>query len=519
MAVEIKLTQRLVDGLAFDRPILRLDAHGRPVYGKPTKGQREWRLRDTELPGLQLRMTPGSITWYANRRMGIHSGRRRAMGGHPDLSVAEARSRARKWLVLMAEGKDPLVLKKEHQVTARAARQRDRLTMKVAYEVFQETTATSVRPSTVKDRKKVERWMEGAPLWSMSVTDIDRAAVLESLDPLRAHLVDKTRRPAWGPKSLSAGTLHKLYTYLHGAYQFAAVDLKLPVVESPFAQWRALVKWPQPTRRTTYLPTKKPEGQSWVKALVELQARAHDPALLTTRPDPRQPGLKPHTSVLVDFFVLVLLWGTRRTETARLRWQDIHFDDDVVMLSAEVTKSRKMAAVPLGPWAKDILLQRKAANERWRPDSKQAWVFPSRQHGKPIAEPRNILETLREETGLWITAHDLRRTMATEIGMEAQMKQLTRLLVAGAALHHAQGQTGSVVSGATEGYLMDKASALRPLFAERESRLRKLAGLSVDGEEKSGMKDTTAELLRQALADPRFQRAYLTELAKASFEQ
>ena len=512
MAVELKLTQRLVDGLDFDKPILRLDAHGRPVHGKTTKGQREWRLRDTELPGLQLRITPGSIGWYVNRRMGIHPGRLRSMGAHPDLSVAEARARGRKWLALMAEGKDPLVVKKEHQVTARAARQRDRLTMKVAYALFQETTAGNVKPSTVKDRKKVEGWMDGAPLWSMPVADIDRAAVLESLDPLRAHLVDGKRRPTWGPRSLSAGTLHKLYTYLHGAYQFAAVDLKLPVMESPFAQWRTMVKWPQPTRRTTYLPTKKPEGQTWVKALIELQARAHDPALLTTRPDPRQPGLKPHTSVLVDFFVLVLLWGTRRTETARLRWQDVHFDDDVIMLSAEVTKSRKMAAVPLGPWAKDILLQRKAANERWRPDSGQVWVFPSRQHGKPIAEPRNILETLREETGLWITAHDLRRTMATEIGMEAQMKQLTRLLVAGAALHHAQGQTGGVVSGATEGYLMDKASALRPLFVERENRLRKLAGLPVEGE--GAVADTTAGLLQQALADPEFQRVYLTELAK-----
>lgn len=98
--------------------------------------------------------------------------------------------------------------------------------------------------------------MEGAPLWVMPVADIDRAAVLESLDPMRAHLVDGKPWPAWGPKSLSPGTLHKLYTYLRGAYQFAAVDLKLAVVENPFVQWRALVKWPQPTRRTTYLPTK-----------------------------------------------------------------------------------------------------------------------------------------------------------------------------------------------------------------------------------------------------------------------
>jgi len=93
------------------------------------------------------------------------------------------------------------------------------------------------------------------------------------------------------------------------------------------------------------------------------------------------------------------------------------------------------------------------------------------------------------------------------------MKQSTRLLVAGAALHHAQGQTGGVVSGATEGYLMDKASALRPLFVERENRLRKLVVLPVEGNEKGDLGDNTAGLLRQALADPEFQRAYLTELA------
>jgi hypothetical protein len=71
-----------------------------------------------------------------------------------------------------------------------------------------------------------------------------------------------------------------------------------------------------------------------------------------------------------------------------------------------------------------------------------------------------------------------------------------------------------VVSGATEGYLMDKASALRPLFVERENRLRKLVGLPVEGGEKGDVADNTAELLRHALADPEFQRAYLMELAK-----
>jgi hypothetical protein len=73
---------------------------------------------------------------------------------------------------------------------------------------------------------------------------------------------------------------------------------------------------------------------------------------------------------------------------------------------------------------------------------------------------------------------------------------------------------GGVVSGATEGYLMDKASALRPLFVERENRLRKLVGLPVEGGERREVVGSMAELLRHALEDPEFQWAYLTELAK-----
>ncbi|MDF3982185.1 tyrosine-type recombinase/integrase [Luteibacter sp. PPL554] len=513
MAVELKLTQKLLDGLSFERPIIGVTRSGQPIHDQAPAG-REWRLRDSELPGLQVRVTAGTVGWYVDRRMGGKAGRLRSIGTHPELTVAEARARGRKWLALMAEGRDPLVEKKAHQQNALHARTRDRLTLAVAYRDFQLATAGTVKPSTVTDRKKVEKWMVGCPLWAVPIVDIDRALVVASLDPLRAHLVEGKPRPTWGPKSLSAGTLHKLYTYLQGAYQWAAIELKLPVLESPFAQWRTMTRWPQPQRRTSYLRTQKPEGVAWLKALVELQQRAHDPELLTNRPDPRAAGLKPHTSVLVDFFVLVLLWGTRRTETARLRWSEVRFDDQVVFLAPETTKSGKVAAVPLGPWATEILQARKTANERWRPDAPNDWVFPSRQHGKPIAEPRNILETLQAETGLWITAHDLRRTMATEIGMEAQMKDLTKLLVAGAALHHAQGKTGGAVAGATEGYLMDKAGALRPLFVEREQRLRRLVGLSVPEPDPLPLAGNTAELLQQALSNPEFQRAYLMELAK-----
>lgn len=55
--------------------------------------------------------------------------------------------------------------------------------------------------------------------------------------------------------------------------------------------------------------------------------------------------------------------------------------------------------------------------------------------------------------------------------------------------------------------------ALRPLFVEREQRLRWLEGLSVAEPEPLPFAGNTPEP-PQALNNPEFQRAYLMELAK-----
>ena len=79
-----------------------------------------------------------------------------------------------------------------------------------------------------------------------------------------------------------------------------------------------------------------------------------------------------------------------------------------------------------------------------------------------------------------LTAHDLRRSLARELGSDQELVETARLLVAGAALHHAAGKGGSKIAGATRRYLEDKATTLRPLFQKRENRLRELLGLPVE---------------------------------------
>lgn len=510
MSLHLELTPKILAQLSFEES---LDEKGRPA-GKTPPGTREWMVRDTGVRGLLLRLTPRTTTWYVQRKV-AGMPMRRAMGhwwsadeGYRRLTLTDARKRARIWLGLMEQGLDPLVEKKKRQRAAKAERQRDGLTLQAAYVDYVEGKSRRDKPSTNIDRGKVSKWMEGAPLWTMAIHDITDDDVEATFGPLLRVVLEGKRRPKWGPKSISAGTVSKLYAYCSAAYARAAQKVGIPAGRGvgPFARWRADQPWPKAVARTTYLPTGTDEGKTWLRGLVDLQARAHDTSILDSRPDPRSRDLKPHVSVLADYFMCVLLWGTRSSETAKLQWADIDFDRGYVLFPAAITKSRRAGIVPLTPWAKEILLARKAANERWRPEDTTTWVFPSRQHGKPLSNARSVLLALKRETGLWITAHDLRRTMATDLSKaKVGVEELGRLLVVGAALNHSRGAAGSSASPVTSDYIQEHADLLRPHVEARELALRELAGLPAHGGRSNSEGDAEAveveALLRRMESD------------------
>lgn len=484
-SVHLDLTPKILAALRFDT---LLDAQGRPAGPTPAS-VKEWVVRDKGVRGLLLRLTPRTTTWYVQRKV-AGAPMRRAMGhwwsadeGYRRLSLTDARSRGRIWLGLMEQGVDPLVEKKKRERAAKSERERDGLTLKVAFEQYVEARAKKGRPSTTTDRKKVSKWMAGSPVWSLPLHDINDTVVEANFGPLLRVVLNGSPRPAWGPKSVSVSTVTKLFAYCSAAYSRAAAKVGLPSGRGvgPFAAWRAEQPWPAPVRRERYLQTATASGQSWLQQLFELRDRAHVPAVLQGRPDPRSKDLKPHTSVLLDFFLCVLLWGSRKEETTQLRWENIDFDRNLVLFPAAVTKSGKTGVVPLTPWGREILVARQSANEIWRPDG-CPWVFPSRQHGKPMTNPRSVLLALQKHTGLWITAHDLRRTLATDLGqVRVSVQDLGRLLIVGAALNHSRGATGATPSNATAGYIQEQAEILRPTYQTRENRLRALVGLPALG--------------------------------------
>ena len=483
-SVALDLTQRMVDALDFDRPVVGVARDGKPrTIGieSLTKRPHDWAVRDARCPGLSVRLTPGSKTWVVTRKAGaVKRVRKIGSASHassPYLPAEEARKVALKWLAALAVGADPKLEQQEKRNEQAQVLLRERTTMAVALQELIDARAGKNSASTTKDRKAVQNWMAKAPLMRLSVAKVNLAAVDETLKPLLDAVNGEHPAIAWGPKRAGAGSFLKTLAYLSQAWKRSAAQQNLQQ-GNPFTAWRAEHKMPVIPTRTTWLDTGSHDGKAWLRALVAFRDKVD----------------KPHLAVLIDYFLLITLWGTRATETATLRWTEVDFEQNVIRLVPEYTKSGAPGYIPMTRWARQILEARRKQHEAWRGGHPE-WVFPSRQQvprttrkqrGPDWKEPkrqemhivdgRTVLKTLAAAVGLRIKAHDLRRTVATEVGEVGTLAEAQRIVFAAQALKHASSR-GGTSSPITEKYLMAQAENMRPLYERREQRLREIAGL------------------------------------------
>lgn len=118
-------------------------------------------------------------------------------------------------------------------------------------------------------------------------------------------------------------------------------------------------------------------------------------------------GLKKFPDVAQDCYLFILYTGMRSMEGAGLRWE--HVDMDSAEMLIPDTKNREALHVPLSRQAVKILKRRKEQVEEGVP-----WVFPAiRGNICKLGHIRIQAARLKEETGLDITIHALRRTFIT----------------------------------------------------------------------------------------------------------
>jgi integrase len=462
---------------------------------------------DTRAPGLVVRVGAATKVFVVMRKIkgfGSESkkrtlGRFEIKGGDPKaqlLTLSKARELTHSFVLRMREGRDPLREIMDQGKATQAAHEARKRTMAVAWQEWAVTTSNTVSDKTRSDRGLAYRLLTQSPIFRLPYATITVKQVSETFRPLfEATVARKLNQatgqlhppaptPAWlklKSKQPSPSTAAKLYGYCRAAWTYTAELDELPG-RNPFDTWRRTVPelFPQKVKRKGHLRTDKPEGADAVSAMEAF--RRHD---------------NPTVACGADLVMLILLWGSRRLETMRLRWSDVDFDECQVRFRPENVKTGKDGhLLPLTPWAMEILLARRAANEaRALPAGSDDWVFSSRrrsrvqanelraaeQEGRQpaswalslthIKSVEDVLVEVQEKVGRRITLHDLRRTVAGELAIDA-----IALEAAAQALNH----TSHGGFAQTQDYVQDHArvQAMRPRFERHEQRIRGLAGLA-----------------------------------------
>ena len=117
-----------------------------------------------------------------------------------------------------------------------------------------------------------------------------------------------------------------------------------------------------------------------------------------------------NASHLADFIILALHTGCRSGEMLGLQWKDIDFNNQLIHLKADQTKTDKRRGVPLNDHALKSLLARKKFHSKHCPES--SWVFCNR-NGNKIASVKKSFKTACVRADIDdFKIHDMRHTCA-----------------------------------------------------------------------------------------------------------
>jgi integrase len=342
-----KLTKSFIDNLPF-----------------PATGQRI--IRDDELPGFALRLTPGSRSWILYYSV---NGKRRSitLGSYNVLSPSTAKMAARGVLSDIAMGVDPLA--KEEQASKANVTLQTVLTKYLAVRNMKDRTKITYRNYI---SRHLADWLQ------LPIKDINK----EMVEQRHQDLVGATRCGTEG-KSRANGTmqvLRVLFTFAQDYYGFAGTNP---------------VDWLTENRRWFYLAPRQgivPDHRlkDWYQAVMSLDSK-----------------------IARDFFLFLMLTGLRRNEAARLLWKDVNFNTGTLLIPESGTKNGKPHTLPLSPFITELLLSRQK-------EADSDYVFPGRDGGH-LNEPRSPKEKIRKIMGWHILFHDYRRTfltMGTKVGVE-----------------------------------------------------------------------------------------------------
>ena len=312
---------------------------------------------DTKIAGLILRVGPTGIKTYQVYKKLKNKPKRITLGRASDLTVEQARNKAKMIIGEMAySGKDHNVEKKKEQAKC--------ITLEEVYEDYLATS--TLRPNTLSGYKLA----------------IDRDFKDWRKKPLNEinGLMVQQRHKKLGKKSETSA--NKSMRVLRALYNFARDQYEDSHGHSLFSDnpTRKLKRqWNRESRRKGHIA--KHQLKDWFEAVNNL-------------PESNKRG---HGVCARDYLIFILLTGLRRREAVSLNWEDI--DLKARRFIVRNPKNHDDLWMPLSDYLVDMLKELQEISEGDNPF--------------PIEEPRKFIQKVRVDSKVYFTIHDLRRTFIT----------------------------------------------------------------------------------------------------------
>lgn len=358
----MKLSTRFIEGLK----------------GDPEKNQE---LSDDDLRGLYLRVSSGGVkSWMFRYTREDGTRAKLGLGRYPAIGLADARQRAMKAQVQVADKADPAGDRTAQRKNARRKRLERPRTMNELWSIYERDVMPAKRATT----NRYQRWLWKARLRPMlgdhALAEVDRGLVRSALKEIGAT----------GPT-----TANRALALLRHMLN-VAVDEEM-IAASPISR---MAKPFKETSRDRVLKDRE------IRALwLALDAA---PASETLQISRRMcAGVK-----------LALVTGARGIEIIGLHADEIDVASRLWIVPAERFKGKRPHTVPLSSLAFDLLQVAFGCEpNKWR-----GFAFPNAVHdGRPaerMSLTRAMQEVVRQAKMVRATPHDLRRTMATFMASE-----------------------------------------------------------------------------------------------------
>lgn len=342
---------------------VELTAHLIESAQAPATGQRF--IRDTEQPGLALRITQTGVKAFIVESWVNGRSRRLTLGKHPNLSLRDARRMAKREIGLFASNRDVV-----------AERQNQRRKSISLGEVFDSyLDSRELKPGTVKDYRRA--FDSGFSDWKKKPV---AAITRDMVERRHRQLGEQSKARA----NNSMRVLRALMNYAAGKFEDG--EGRPIITDNPTRRLSATRAWYRVERRQTVIrPHQLPAWFEAVEALRDEEA-----------------GL---ARVARDYLLFLIFTGLRREEAARLMWADIDLAGRAFIVRD--TKNRTPHELPLSDFLLKLLEERRALT------GNSPFVFPGDGPKGHIVWARRWQLRVAERSQVPFTLHDLRRTFVT----------------------------------------------------------------------------------------------------------